>query len=144
MILLAKVPDSTFQLNSIKPRIISIILSLLYSSKGILLNSREIWCGWNTAGPTTVVIRICWWPHIGAQLLPSTATSDCTIMLEGSSYQLIAYKLTLHLADQHVTGWLEKSQNYTVDSIDYYYNKYGDHKASLLPRTYYSDLISTR
>jgi hypothetical protein len=50
-------------------------------------------------------------------------------MLQGSSYQLIACKLTLHAAGHHVTGWLEKSQNHTVDFIDYYYNKYGDHNA---------------
>ena len=61
--------------------------------------------------------------------MPSAATPDYTIMLEGRSYQLIACKLTLRSADNQVTGWLEKSQNHTLDSIDYYYNKFGEHRA---------------
>jgi len=36
--------------------------------------------------------------------LPSAAASNCSTMLQGSSYQLIACKLTLHLADHQVTG----------------------------------------
>jgi hypothetical protein len=57
-------------------------------------------------------------------------------MFEGSSYQLIASKLTLHSAAHHMTGWLEKSQNHAVNSIDYYYNQYWDHNAQMLPWIY--------